>query len=87
MKHTFSKANLEYHYIEINRSDGVCGDISIYAIQKMEIMAETIRNTNKNEHILPNVTVGFTFLDDCSTTRVSRSQVTWLNMYHYYMYL
>ena len=34
-------------------------------------MAEVIRVANKNPNILPNVTIGFTILDDCDEKRVS----------------
>ena len=37
----------------------------------MEIMDEVIRDANKNPHILPNLTIGFTMLDNCNVKRVS----------------
>ena len=49
----------------------MCGPISLQSLQRMEIIADTIRDANKNPYILPNVTIGFTMLDDCEVKRVS----------------
>ena len=52
------------------RNNTLCSKPDVRSLQRMELFAHSIRTTNRNPNVLPNVTLGFTILDNCYQYRV-----------------